>query len=93
MKDFITKHIKSRCEVVVEEKDLTRVLKVLNDNGIRSNLSIGECNWKEAKMWYIMFRITNKQLTHVRAELEKGDFTNILILTNTDYWVKVEKVA
>lgn len=92
MKQFIKQFIRSRCEVIIDEENITKVLRVLNKHGINSNLSIGNCGWKESNMWYIMFTSSGKRMTSIRSELKKENFREIMIFTNTNEWVKVEKL-
>lgn len=92
MKSFISQFVKTKCEVVVNEENLTRVLEVLNRNRINSNLSIGSCDWVEANMWYIGFSVTRKQMASIKSALKKEDFKDILIITNTNTYARVEKL-
>lgn len=92
MKNFLEQCIKTKCEIVVDEENLTKVLEVLRNNRIDSNLKIGDCGWVEAKKLYVMFSATGRQMASIKAALRKADFKEIIVLTNTNCWAKVEKL-
>lgn len=93
MKEILNKFIRTKCEVIVDLKQLPDVLKILDQQDI-TKLEVGSCAWRDASdKWYVMFTTSRKRLNAIEAELMKGNFNEILILKNTNSWVKVEKLA
>ena len=93
MKKILERFIPTKCEVIVDLEQIPEVLKVLDQQEI-TKLDIGSCAWRDASnKWYVMFTATRKQLVTIEGTLKKGKFNEILILKNTNSWVKVEKLA
>ena len=92
MNAFIKRWFKSRHEVIVDEDGLMNVLRILNDDQINTDLSIGECGWREGKMWYVRFNATGRQADAIMAKLKTGKFKEVLMITNTNSFVQVEKL-
>ena len=93
MKQFFKQFIRTRCEVVIDEDRLADTIKILDSHKINSNLAIGNCGWMEVEKWYVRFTASNRTLGIIKSELKKANFREILILTNTSSWVKVEKLG
>lgn len=59
-------------EFIVEEKDVTIVLGVINSHRRGSEFSVGNCGWNEAPTkWFINFDSTDEQYGHIVDELNK----------------------
>lgn len=92
MKNILKYWIRSRCEIVVDEDALVDALKVLNDNRISDGLMIKKLDWRESNKWSIDFTASRKQIESIESELKSGKFKEVIMLTNTNSLVKVEKL-
>lgn len=92
MKNILKYWIRSRCEIVVDEDALVDALKVLNENRISNGLSIKKLDWKESNKWSIDFTASHNQMKSIESELKNGKFKEIIMITNTNSFVKVEKL-
>ena len=67
--------IQRRRYMIVEEKDVTTVLTVINRHqGFFSNNNklVGNCGWaKEPSKWYIRFYATEREWSHMTGDLSK----------------------
>lgn len=92
MKNILKYWIRTRCEIIVDENALVEALNVLNDNRIHNGLSIEKLDWKESSKWSIGFTVSGNQIESIESELKSGKFKEVLMITNTNSLVKVEKL-
>lgn len=65
------KNRKRICSLLMEEKDVTTVLKVTQEIlGCHAVKSVGRCGWKdEPEMWFINFDISKNNYANLLANL------------------------
>ncbi len=64
-------------EFIIEERDVTTVLTVINQHTKFQHVLVGNCGWAdgEESKWYVVFDETNKQYGNIVADLsELGEF-------------------
>lgn len=69
-------------DFIVEEKDITSVLKVINDYSNVSITYVANCGWaKEPTMWFIMFKSSDNKYERIIDDLTKmGSFKVEMII-------------
>lgn len=69
-------YVKRRREFIVEEKDVTTVMAVINENRKFYDTRLGNCGWEEEpSKWFIMVDLNDKQYGEVIRKLnEMGTF-------------------
>lgn len=93
MKSLLKKYFKAPCEVIVDEAELTKAVKILHCHGIHSNLKIEDCGeWLGVHTWSINFYASGKQLSAIKVDLRNANFRDIMVVSNTTTWCKVEKL-
>lgn len=77
IENLLRKFIKRRCELIVEESDVTEILKIVNRQ-THDNVRIGDCGWlTQTSKWYVAFYTNEKIWNDIRTELREGDFKEI----------------
>lgn len=59
-------------EFIVDEKDVTAVITVINKHRRCADMKVGRCGWvEEPEKWFIMFDEYDKAYGHIVDELNK----------------------
>lgn len=64
-------------EFIIEEKDVTTVLSVINSHLKYSNLDVANCGWanEESSKWFVMFDANDKRYGKIVKDLSTiGEF-------------------
>ena len=63
---------------IMEEKDVTTVLGIVNQDCRYDTYRVGSCGWAdEPEKWFIMFHATEKQYGNVMRQLMKIGTVNV----------------
>ena len=92
MKNVLKQFIKTKCEVIVAENEVTKAIQVLENNGVLSISEVGKYKWVPKTMWFVKFSATGKQMTAIKSGMRRAGFGDLLVITDTNVWAKVEKL-
>ena len=70
--------IKKTHSFIMEEKDVTTVLGIINQSCRYDTYRVGSCGWAdEPKKWFVMFHATDKQYGNIMGNLMMIGSVNI----------------
>lgn len=85
MINLIEEFVKVRRHIILDERDVMTMLRVLDDLSIepkhiiRMNMEIGNCGWENRpKCWYIFFDLSDKYWKTLISILKKLDYGLVL---------------
>lgn len=58
-----------RRHLVMDEGDVLNVISVLNRYGVRTNMGVGNCGWKDKTKWFIHFDMSGRKWDRLTNEL------------------------
>lgn len=61
--------VTKRRHLVMEEENVMKVIKVLNNHKLYREISIGNCGWEDTSKWFIHFDASRKQWNSIVTEL------------------------
>ena len=70
-KTLMNKLVRRYYHLVLNEKDVIKVLKVINKHHkVVPDMTVGNCGWKDDKKWFIHFYTTESKWEVIRKELK-----------------------
>ena len=71
MEKLIDKYVVRRFHLVMEEADVTRVLRAINNNHTTvPDMAVGSCGWGGESKWFVHFSTTKTKWDLIRKELK-----------------------
>lgn len=82
MKKLFEKIVIKRHYLILEEKDVTKTLSVINRQStlfINQKMAVGNCGWAdETTKWFIHFDASESQWKKIKTDLKNEGLTDIL---------------
>lgn len=88
MKNFINQFLRTRYEIMVDEKHIVDVLRVLDRHNVTSDLNIMNCECGLGDKWYIAFDATGREMSFIKTELKGEKFKEIVFIQKADRTVE-----
>lgn len=82
MKGLLKQMKRQRCEVIVNDEELSRMLTILVNNEIRTNLSVGEVDWGDDFRWAIAFDASLKKMNQIEEDVRTAKCEDVILLKN-----------
>ena len=83
MKNFLKQFVRTRHEIMTNDRHVVEVLKVLNRHKVSENIDVTICDCKlDGGRWYIDFCATGRQMKSIVPELAAKDINEIIIIKN-----------
>lgn len=80
MRNLLDLFVTKRCHLVVEEQDVVKTLRVINQNHRTvPDMAVGNCGWDDTNKWFIHFTTTKAKWKIIRKELNV-----VRVFENTD---------
>lgn len=59
-----------RRHLVVDERDVLNIIRVLNKYGCLTGMGVGNCGWADRTKWFIHFDMSGRKWDRLVAELD-----------------------
>lgn len=77
MKNVFRKIVVRKCRLIIEEENVTDILKVIF-RLTKGTVEVDECGWKDLpSKWFVQFYVTEEVWDEVKTKLKNGNFKEI----------------
>lgn len=77
MKNVLRKIVVRKCELIIEEENVTEILKIIF-RLTKGTVKIDECGWEDKpSKWTVQFYVTEEVWDEIKMKLRNGNFKEI----------------
>lgn len=83
MKGFLKQFVRTKHEIMTNDRHMVDVLKVLHRHKVSSGIDVAICDCKlDGGRWYVDFYATGRQMKSIVPELSAKDINEIVVIKN-----------